>query len=147
MFEKLFPAHHKRRQLAREENQAAPPGEAPREWLGPGWFDKDLIPALDVSETDKEIVVRAELPDIDTKEVDITVEGGYLTIRGEKKTQREQKNENVLFREIRGGSFSRTIGLPGEVDAGKAQAKYKKGILTVSLPKIESTRRRLKIET
>ena len=95
------------------------------------------MPSMDVSETDKELVVRAELPGMDPKEIDISLSGKVLTIKGERKNEREEKKENFHMLERSSGSFSRTLQLPVEVKADKVKADYKDGILSISMPKTE----------
>ena len=95
-----------------------------------GW-----TPSVDVSETEKEIIVRAELPGMDPKEIDISLSGNVLTIKGERKHEREEKKENFHLVERGYGSFSRTLQLPAEVRADKIKATYKDGVLNVSMPK------------
>jgi HSP20 family protein len=95
------------------------------------------MPSVDVSETDKELVVRAELPGMDPKEIDISLSGNVLTIKGERKHEREEKKENFHLVERSSGSFSRTLQLPAEVKADKVKAEYKDGVLSISMPKME----------
>ena len=107
--------------------------EAP--WKG------DVVPSVDIKETDGEILVSAELPGIDPKDVELTLEHGVLTIKGQKREESEKKEgETVVSREIRYGSFSRSMALPGEVQAEKATASFDKGVLKVSVPKAEGAR-------
>jgi len=94
-------------------------------------------PLLDVSETDDEIQVSAEIPGIDPKEFDIAVTGNVLTISGEKKEESEERKGNVFRSERRFGSFRRSITLPDTVDTEKVSADYDRGVLTVHLPKTE----------
>ena len=93
------------------------------------------MPAIDVSETDSEVVVQAEVPGLEAKEIEISIEGGMLTIKGEKKEEREQKGRDYHRVERRYGTFVRSVQLPAEVVADKAEARYDSGILTVKLPK------------
>jgi len=95
------------------------------------------MPSMDVCETDKELVVRAELPGMDPKEIDICLSGNVLTIKGERKNEREEKKENFHLVERSSGSFSRTLQLPAEVNADKIEASYKDGVLSVKMPKTE----------
>jgi HSP20 family protein len=95
-------------------------------------------PSVDVSETDKEIKVTAELPGMDEKDVNVELTDDALNISGEKKTEKEEKDKNYYRSERSYGSFHRTIPLPVEVDKDKVQAAFKKGILTVNLPKTVS---------
>jgi HSP20 family protein len=104
----------------------------------------DWSPSVDVSETDKEIKVTADLPGMDEKDVIVSVNGGTLTISGEKKSEREEKEKNHYRLERSYGSFYRSIPLPSEVDAAKAEAAFKKGVLTVRLPKTAEARSKTK---
>jgi HSP20 family protein len=94
-----------------------------------------ITPALDVKETDKELVVKADLPGIDEKDVQLTIHNGILTLRGEKKSERKDERENYHLVERSYGSFQRSIRLPESVDEDKAEARFDKGVLTVTLPK------------
>ena len=96
------------------------------------------MPSVDVSETDKELIVRAELPGMDPKEIDISLAGNVMTIKGERKHEREEKKENFHLVERSSGSFSRSIQLPVEVNADKIKATYKGGVLNVSMPKTKA---------
>jgi HSP20 family protein len=105
----------------------------------------EMVPRLDVSETDQEIKVTAELPGMDEKDVVVTLEGDVLTLKGEKKAEAEEKGKNFHRVERTYGSFQRMISLPAEVDATKVTAGFKKGVLTVTLAKSPATQTR-KIE-
>ncbi len=106
-----------------------------------GFWQQEPFPSVDVKETEAEVTVSAELPGIDPKDVELTLENGVLTIKGQKREESEKKEgENVLSREIRYGSFSRSMSLPGEVQADKATASFDKGVLKVSVPKAEGAR-------
>ena len=96
------------------------------------------MPSVDVSETDIELIVRAELPGMDPKEIDISLTGNMLTIKGERKHEREEKKENFHLVERGSGSFSRSIQLPAEVNADKIKATYKDGVLNISMPKTKA---------
>ncbi|MBF0327521.1 MAG: Hsp20/alpha crystallin family protein [Nitrospirae bacterium] len=92
-------------------------------------------PSVDITETDKEIKVTAELPGMDEKDIDVSLNKDTLTIKGEKKEEKEDKGKNYYRVERSFGSFSRTIPLPVEIETDKIEAKFKKGVLTVNLPK------------
>lgn len=94
-------------------------------------------PAVEVFETDNEIVVKAELPGIDPKSVNVTVTGDGLSIKGEAKAEQEEKGRNYYRRELRYGSFQRTIVLPTEAKTEDTKAVFKHGILEVRVPKAE----------
>jgi HSP20 family protein len=102
-------------------------------------------PSIDVSENDKQVKVTAELPGMDEKDIDVSLNKDSLTIKGEKKEEKEEKKKDYYRMERSYGSFSRTIPLPMEVDANKVKAEFKKGVLTITLPKtkkaIEDTKK------
>lgn len=93
-------------------------------------------PHVELGETDKEIRVTAELPGLDEKDVEITVEDGALTLRGEKRSEVEDKDRGYTERSY--GRFERRIGLPQGVDRDHADATFRNGVLTVTLPKTEA---------
>ncbi len=112
-------------------------GEAPlaeRE-RGPEWAPAAFMPRVDVSETDAEVKVSAELPGMDEKDISVELQDDVLVLRGEKKSEQGEKGKNWFRREQSYGSFHRTIELPAGVDAGKAKAQFKKGVLTFTAPK------------
>jgi HSP20 family protein len=92
-------------------------------------------PRIDVEEGDKEIVVKADLPGVDPKDVDISVSGGSLVLRGEKKEEREDKKKNYHKVERFVGRFYREIGLPPGTDPEKITATSAKGVITITIPK------------
>lgn len=94
-------------------------------------------PSIDVKESDKQISVTAELPGMDDKDIDISLTRDSLSIKGQKKEEKEDKGKDYYRMERSYGSFSRTIPLPSEIDMDKVKAEFKKGILTVTLPKTE----------
>jgi HSP20 family protein len=97
-------------------------------------------PSLEVSETDKEVVVRAEVPGVDPKELDLSVTGNVLTISGEKKETSERKGESFYQTERRFGSFQRSVSLPSYVETDKVSAEHKDGVLTVRMAKSEAAK-------
>jgi HSP20 family protein len=100
--------------------------------------DAEWTPAFDVSETDHELLVKAEVPGMDKKDINITVSDGMLTIKGEKKQEKKEENEHYHCVETHYGVFSRTMKLPTEVKADKVDATYKDGVLNITLPKTEA---------
>lgn len=92
-------------------------------------------PKVDVIENDKEIKISAELPGMDEKDIDVSLQKDVLTIRGEKKVEKEDKGKDYYRMERSYGSFSRSIPLPIEVETDKVEAKFKKGVLSIILPK------------
>ena len=99
-------------------------------------------PAVDVSEDAKEILVSADLPGVDPKEVEITVKENILTLSGERKDEKEEKGESYHRVERTTGSFTRSFVLPSTVDETKVTAEYKDGVLRVHLPKREEAQPR-----
>lgn len=98
------------------------------------------IPAIDLSETDTEIQVRAELPGVAAQDVDVSVSGDRLVISGEKKSAKESKGNGWLHRETACGAFSRTLTLPDSVDPAKVTATCENGVLVVTLVKQPSSK-------
>jgi HSP20 family protein len=92
-------------------------------------------PAVDIVEKDNAYEITADLPGIDEKNVDVQVSNGNLTIKGEKLEEKEEKKKNYHLQERHYGSFERTFGIPDGVDADKIEASFKKGVLTITLPK------------
>src|SRR6202795_1412194 len=92
-------------------------------------------PAVDIYETENELVLKADLPDVNEKDIDIRVENNMLTVRGERKFEQQVKEENYLRIEGTYGSFSRSFGLPNTVSTESINAGYKNGVLTVTMPK------------
>lgn len=103
-----------------------------------------LAPSIDVSETDDVIEVTAELPGIDEKDVDVEVADNLLTIKGEKKSKKEEKKKNYHLIERSYGSFQRAVPLPYEVDPDKITARFTKGVLTVTMPKPPQAKEKVK---
>jgi HSP20 family protein len=96
-------------------------------------------PKIDVTENDKEIKISAELPGMDEKDIDVSLQNDILTIKGEKKEEKEDKGKDYYRMERSYGSFSRTIPLPVEVETDKVEATFRKGVLSISLPKTAKT--------
>src|SRR5246127_1786470 len=92
-------------------------------------------PAIDMSEDEKAYKISAELPGIDAKDIDVSVSGDMLVLKGEKRQEREEKDKNYHFSERAYGSFQRAFELPASVDRGKITADFSKGVLTIILPK------------
>ncbi|QJA05337.1 Hsp20/alpha crystallin family protein [Thermosulfurimonas marina] len=114
----------------------------PERWEGLEW-----VPAVDVSETEEAVVVRADVPGLDPEDLEITLSGNTLVIKGEKKKEQEEKKENFYRVERVYGSFMRTVELPAEVEADKVEATYKNGVLKIVLPKkAEAKGRTIKVK-
>ena len=97
-------------------------------------------PAIDIAETDDYLLVHAELPGMDADDIDVSVEGSVLTIKGEKKDTREEKTDAYHRVERQYGTFVRSIQLPAEIVADKVDAAFRNGVLEVRLPKHEDAR-------
>lgn len=105
-----------------------------------------VFPALNISEDSLHIYVRAEIPGVPASEVDISIEGDTLTIRGERKTCSANEKYSYHRRELECGNFSRAVALPAKVQVDKVAAKAKDGIITITLPKAETvTPRQIKV--
>jgi len=105
-----------------------------------GWFGERggmevWYPSVDVEDSEKEVTVRAEVPGVAADDINLTIADNTLTISGEKKEESERKGEGFYHRERHFGSFERQFALPEGVDTDKIEAKFKKGVLTVTLPK------------
>lgn len=92
-------------------------------------------PKVDVTENDKEIKISAELPGMDEKDIDVSLQKDVLTIKGEKKEEKEDKGKDYYRMERSYGSFSRSVPLQVDVETDKIEAKFKKGVLSITLPK------------
>lgn len=117
----------------------------------PGWSESGATtgawsPNVDIFESENELVVKAELPGIDPKDVELNVENNVLSISGHRKLEFEDKKENYHRVERAYGSFSRSFSLPRLIDETKIEAEYKDGVLTVHIPKHEKAKpRQIKI--
>ena len=111
-------------------------------FYGRGWRDNDLFetPSVDMYQTESEIVVKASLPGMKADDIQISVVGDVLTLRGETRSDEEVKEASYHIRERRGGSFARSMPLPSAVQADKARAEFENGVLTLTLPKAEELR-------
>jgi HSP20 family protein len=105
------------------------------------------VPAIDMSEDEKSYKITAELPGLDAKDVDLSIFGDMLVLKGEKRQESEQKNKNYHFSERAYGSFQRAFELPASVDRDKISADFSKGVLRIEMPKTaEAQRQPKKIE-
>lgn len=105
---------------------------------GTGWL---VAPAIDLTEKEKEYEITAELPGLDERDVEVRLSNHTLTIKGEKKEEREEKQKDYYLSERRYGSFHRSFQLPDGVDSDKIEANFAKGVLTVKLPKTAEARK------
>ena len=100
--------------------------------------DRMIAPAVDISESEKGLVVSAELPGLKKDQVKLTIEDGVLTLSGEKKFEDEKKGTDYHRVERRYGNFHRSFTLPTGIDADKAKARFEDGVLTIEIPKSEA---------
>ena len=126
-----------------------------RTWLRPfGAWPRPLatefapmLPKVDVVDRDDEVIVRAEVPGMEKDELDISISGNMLTLKGETRREEKQEQGDYFRCEMSHGSFARTLVLPADVDESKAKASLKGGVLELKLPKVkESKRRAIRIE-
>ncbi len=103
-------------------------------------FGTDEITPIDMFHTEKEVVVKASLPGVKPEEVDISISGDCLTIKGEARAEEKIEREDYLYREHRYGAFSRSVALPNDLQTDKAEASFENGILTLTIPKSEEAK-------
>lgn len=120
-----------------------------RRWLRPWRWESRLpeafslsMPKVDVVDRANDVVVRAEVPGVEKKDIEVSVSGNMLTIRGETKKETKEEKGDYYRAEIARGAFSRTLALPAEVDDSKTRAAMKDGVLELTLPKVEKAKRR-----
>jgi HSP20 family protein len=108
---------------------------------------RSWAPPVDIIETDNNLVLKSDLPDVDLKDIDIQIEDGTLTLKGERKFEKEDKSAGYHRMERSYGSFVRCFSLPDTVESDKVKADYRNGVLTVTLPKTEAAKpRTVKVE-
>jgi len=111
-----------------------------RPWFGRGTlFDAKAL-ALDMYETDSDVVVEATVPGVKPEEIDVQVTGNVLTIKGERKEEKKEEKAAYIYQERSFGSFCRSVTLPTEVNVDKATAEFESGVLTLTLPKSETAK-------
>ncbi|OIR17577.1 spore protein SP21 [mine drainage metagenome] len=105
-------------------------------------FEGQRLPSLDVIDRDSEVVVRAEIPGINKKDLNVSLADNILTIKGQTSSETKEEKGDYYRHEISSSSFARSVSVPGSLDASKTVANLKDGILEVTLPKVESSKRR-----
>ena len=113
-----------------------------RETPSMGTFTEEWLPSVDISETKKNFIVKAELPGLDAKDVSVSLSEDLLIIKGEKKKEEEEKDEHHHFVERYSGSFQRSFQLPTSVKGDKVEATFNKGVLKVTVPKAEEAEKK-----
>lgn len=115
----------------------------PEERLNDLWGTYEMrSPSMDVIDRDNEVVVRIELPGVDKKDIDVSVSNDTLTVKGTSSKELSEEKGNYYRSEIRKGAISRTISLPPGVDSSKAEAKFRDGLLELTMPKNASSKRK-----
>lgn len=109
------------------------------DWPLPTVFTKGWAPMADISETKDKLIVKAELPGLEPEDIKLSLTGNLLTIQGEKKKEKEEKDEQHYSLERYSGAFQRSFRLPVEVQEDKIEAKFDKGVLTITMPKTTKT--------
>ena len=109
------------------------------DWPLPTVFTKGWAPMADISETKDKLIVKAELPGLEPEDIKLSLSGNLLTIKGEKKKEKEEKDEQHYSLERYSGEFQRSFRLPVEVLEDKIDAKFDKGVLTITMPKATKT--------
>ena len=112
-----------------------------------GAFTAEWLPSVDISETQNDFVVKAELPGMDAEDVNVSISGDILTIKGEKNKEEEEKDEHYHYMERYYGSFQRSFQLPSGVQGDNVEASFEKGVLKVTLPKVaEAQKKEVKVK-
>ena len=106
-----------------------------------------FVPDVDIVEDEKKIVLRSDLPGVDENDIQVKLDDGTLTVSGERKFDKETKEENLRRVERAYGSFRRSFALPDTVDAEKISASYRKGVLEITLPKVKTKEKTVKVVT
>jgi len=107
-----------------------------------GTFGDVWSPSVDISETKDSLVIKADLPGLEAKNVNVSISGDVLTLRGEKKAEEEEKDEHYHCVERYSGSFQRVLQMPSGVKADQIEATFDKGVLKVTLPKVEEAKKK-----
>lgn len=116
-------------------------GGVPTGSAGGGQTSMLLAPHMDVSETEGEIRIQAEMPGVTEQDIDVSLNQDVLTIRGEKKQERKEERQGVHFTERSFGTFQRSLRLPFSINPDQVQARFENGVLTVTLPKVQPQER------
>jgi HSP20 family protein len=118
----------------------------PFRWGRPGWGDlsnmfEEKVPSIDVIDRSNEVLVRAEVPGIEKDDLDVSIADRTLTIKGSSRKEEKEQKDDYFRHEIRSGTFSRSVLLPADVNAGEAKASFKDGVVELHLPKLRASKR------
>jgi len=118
----------------------------PLRWERPAWAElgtpfEGKMPHVDIVDRDDEVMVRAEIPGMKKEEIEVSTTENTVTIRGTTRREEEEEKGEYYRREIASGAFSRTVALPCEVDSGRAKARFKDGVLEMTMPKVAKAKR------
>jgi HSP20 family protein len=105
-----------------------------------GWFSGRMVPTVDLAETHDAVLAKLDLPGVNPDEIDISIAGNLLTVRGDRKEEKEEKGKTFHRIERRTGAFSRSLTLPCAVNEDEVAAEYKDGVLAITLPKCEEAK-------
>lgn len=108
--------------------------------------ESDWYPSVDVSESENEIRIEADLPGMKQEDIDVNIDGNVLTIKGERQKEEEEQKENYYRTERCYGNFQRSFTLPSNLDTDNCKATFKSGVLTLTIPKLEKAAKGIKIE-
>lgn len=119
----------------------------PFQWDFPAWAEKMphlslKVPKVDIIDRNKEVLVRAEIPGVEKKDLEISATSNSITIKGSTRHEEKEEKGDYFRSEITQGSFSRTVTLPAEVNSEKAKTRFKNGVLELTLPKVAKSERR-----
>lgn len=109
-----------------------------------GELEKSFNPTVDVTETEEAYTIKAELAGLDEKDIELSIDENCVTLKGEKKQEKEEKKKNYYLKESSHGSFYRSFPIPSDVDSEKIVADFKKGVLNITLPKTEKSKKAMK---
>ncbi len=118
----------------------------PFRWDWPRWGElshtiAQQVPSVDVVDREKDVVVRAQMPGVKREDLDVSLAERMLTIKGTTKSEEKEERDDFFRREIRSGTFTRSVLLPADVNAAKAQTSFKDGVLELTLPKVRASKR------
>lgn len=134
--------------LQQEMNRFLQPSQFNRESRAANIMVTDWVPAIDIKDEGNQYVIKADVPGVDPKDIQVQMEDGALVIQGKREASHEEKTENYLFTERSRGTFYRSFSLPQSIESTKIKAKNINGVLTITVPKAEkSTAKKIPVES